>query len=64
MYVHDRLPNDVEAGKMGLKSDPKECENNPREKYESGVNAARRIWCYGLVTESTKVVVDTPQAVQ
>jgi elongation factor 2 len=60
----DELSNDIEAGKCGPKSDPKERVRILKETHEWNDNDARRIWCWGPETEGANVVVDVTQGVQ
>jgi len=60
----DEVSNDIEAGKLGPKADPKERVKLLREKYDWDDAAARKIWAWGPETEGANVVVDQTQAVQ
>jgi len=60
----EEVSQDIEAGKVGPKSDPKEKAKILRDKYDWDDNAARKIWCYGPETEGANVVVDLTQGVQ
>merc|ERR1719316_1982406 len=58
------VSNEIEAGKLGPKADPKERTKALKEKYDWDDNAARKIWAWGPETEGANVVVDQTQAVQ
>merc|ERR1719329_1705777 len=56
--MSDEVCKDIEEGKIGPKTDPKEKAKILREKYSWDDNDARKIWCYGPETEGANVVVD------
>jgi len=56
--MDEEVCKDIEEGKIGPKSDPKEKAKILREKYSWDDNDARKIWCYGPETEGANVVVD------
>jgi len=60
----EELSNEIDAGKLGAKADPKERAKELSEKYDWDKNAALKIWCYGPETEGANVVVDTSLGVQ
>merc|ERR1719420_1615032 len=64
MPLGDELANDIDAGKMGAKQDPKERAKELAEKHDWDKNTALKIWCYGPETEGANVVVDSTVAVQ
>merc|ERR1711988_269874 len=47
----DEVSNEIEAGKLGPKADPKERTRMLKEKYDWDDNAARKIWAWGPATE-------------
>merc|ERR1712135_138303 len=60
----EELSAEIESGKCGAKTDPKERAKVLKEKFDWDENAARKIWCYGPETEGANVVVDATQGVQ
>jgi len=60
----EELCKDIEDGKLGPKSEPKERAKNYRDKYEFSDNDARKIWCWGPETEGANIVVDVTTGVQ
>merc|ERR1719361_2914840 len=62
--IDEGLSCDIEAGKCGAKTEPKERAKYLREKFEWDENDARKIWCFGPETEGANVVVDQSQGVQ
>merc|ERR1712064_72427 len=60
----EELSTDIEDGKCGPKTDPKERAKILREKFEWSDDAARKIWGYGPETEGANMVVDQTQGVQ
>ena len=60
----EELSNEIESGKFGAKTDPKERAKIMKEKFDWDENAARKIWCYGPETEGANVVIDATHDVQ
>lgn len=58
------LSEDVEAGRITAKDDPKVRGKELSEKYGWDINDARKIWCFGPETSGPNVVVDATKAVQ
>jgi len=62
--MSEELCQDIEDGKLGPKSEPKERAKIYRDKYEFSDNDARKIWCWGPETEGANIVVDVTTGVQ
>ena len=62
--LNEELANEIDNGKWGAKSDPKERAKVYVEKYDWDVNAARKVWCYGPETDGPNCVVDVTQGIQ
>jgi elongation factor 2 len=60
----DDLTTDIEAGRNGSKTEPKERAKVYQEKYDWDPNHAKKVWCFGPDTSGANVVVDATQGVQ
>jgi len=58
------LTDEIDAGKCGAKTDPKERAKILHEKYDWDKNHALKVWCYGPETEGANMVVDVTLGVQ
>lgn len=62
--LHEELSNEIEAGTIDPKDDPKSRARILADKYEWNVNDARKIWCFGPDTSGANILVDATKAVQ
>jgi len=62
--LNDELSNEIEAGKNGAKTDPKDRAKIYTEKYDWDPNHARKVWCFGPETDGPNCVVDVSTGVQ
>ncbi|KAI9316491.1 elongation factor 2 [Dichotomocladium elegans] len=62
--IDDALSNDIDAGAIGAKDDPKTRARELADKYGWDVTDARKIWCFGPEGTGPNVLVDTTKAVQ
>lgn len=62
--INDDLCMEIEAGKNGPKTDPKERARVYADKYDWDINHARKVWCYGPEGEGANMLVDTTTGVQ
>jgi len=60
----EEYSNDIDAGTLGSKHDPKERAKLLAEKYEWDKNHALKIWAFGPETAGANCVVDTTLGVQ
>lgn len=62
--MEDGLATDIEDGKVSPKDEPKDRAKYLSEKYNWDLGDARRIWCFGPLTNGPNVLVDVTKAVQ
>eukprot|EP01010_Urceolus_cornutus_P003859 NODE_56_length_2725_cov_785.001495_g46_i0.p1 GENE.NODE_56_length_2725_cov_785.001495_g46_i0~~NODE_56_length_2725_cov_785.001495_g46_i0.p1 ORF type:complete len:842 (+),score=197.57 NODE_56_length_2725_cov_785.001495_g46_i0:111-2636(+) len=59
----DELCDEIEAGKIGPRDDPKTRGRYLAETYEWDIGDARKIWCFGPDTKGANVVCDQTKGV-
>jgi elongation factor 2 len=62
--LQEGLPEEIEAGTVDPKEDPKVRGRTLADKYGWDVTDARKIWCFGPDTKGPNVLVDVTKAVQ
>jgi elongation factor 2 len=60
----DGLADDIEAGKVNPRDDPKTRAKVLSEKYEYDVTEARKIWCFGPDGTGPNILMDVTKGVQ
>lgn len=62
--LEDGLAEDIEAGKLGPRDDPKARAKYLVDTYQWDATDARKVWCFGPDTKGENMLVDTTKAVQ
>jgi elongation factor 2 len=62
--LQEGLPEDIEAGTIDPREDPKIRGRLLADKYGWDITDARKIWCFGPDTKGPNVLVDVTKAVQ
>jgi len=62
--LEDGLADEIEAGTISAKDDPKVRGRVLADKYGWDVNDARKIWCFGPETTGSNLLVDATKGVQ
>jgi len=60
----DELTNEIDAGVIGPRDDPKVRGRHMADKYGWDINEARKIWCFGPDTTGPNMLVDSTKGVQ
>eukprot|EP00992_Anisonema_acinus_P002008 TRINITY_DN10572_c0_g1_i1.p1 TRINITY_DN10572_c0_g1~~TRINITY_DN10572_c0_g1_i1.p1 ORF type:complete len:841 (+),score=243.24 TRINITY_DN10572_c0_g1_i1:59-2581(+) len=59
----DELQDEIEAGKVNPRDDPKTRARHLADNYEWDAGDARKIWCFGPDTKGANVIVDVTKGV-
>jgi elongation factor 2 len=62
--IDPELANEIEAGTVSSKEDPKTRARTLAEKYRWDVTDARKIWCFGPDTSGANILFDQTKGVQ